>query len=49
MSRRNVLSGLAAAATTGCGAPQAPRQAAVAPDVAPDQYLQTAATQNPLA
>jgi lysozyme len=35
--RRNVLSGLAAAATTGCGAPQAPRQASVAPD----QYPQT--------
>jgi len=31
ISRRNVLWGLAAAATAGCSAPQAPRQAAVAP------------------
>ena len=43
ISRRNVLSGLAAAATTGCGAPQAPRQASVAPD----QYPQTPPPQNP--
>ena len=35
ISRRNVLSGLAAAATTGCSAPQAPRQASVAPDQPP--------------
>jgi lysozyme len=42
ISRRNVLSGLAAAATTGCGAPQAPRQASVAPD----QYQQTPPAQN---
>src|SRR5262245_1399556 len=32
ISRRTVLSGLAAAATTGCSAPRAPRQASVAPD-----------------
>jgi lysozyme len=42
ISRRNVLSGLAAAATTGCGARQAPRQASVAPDpsqqIPPAQY-----------
>src|SRR6185312_2615742 len=31
ISRRNVLSGLAAAVTTGCSARQAPRQASVAP------------------
>src|SRR4029434_3523537 len=37
------ISGLAAAATTGCSAPQAPRQASVAPD----QYQQTTAAQNP--
>src|SRR4029077_12206323 len=43
ISRRNVLSGLAAAATTGCGAPQEPRQASVAPD----QYPQTPPPQNP--
>ena len=43
ISRRNVLSGLAAAATTGCGAPQAPRQASVAPD----QYPQTPPPQYP--
>jgi lysozyme len=43
ISRRNVLSGLAAAATTGCGAPQAPRQASVAPD----QHPQTPPPQNP--
>ena len=42
ISRRNVLSGLAAAATTGCGASQAPRQASVAPD----QYQQTPPAQN---
>ena len=33
--RRNVLSGLAAASMTGCSAPQAPRQASVAPDPYP--------------
>jgi lysozyme len=43
ISRRNVISGLAAAATTGCSAPQAPRQASVAPD----QYQQTTAAQYP--
>jgi lysozyme len=43
ISRRNVLSGLAAAAMTGCGAPQAPRQASVAPD----QYPQTPPPQTP--
>src|SRR6185295_5201239 len=43
ISRRNVISGLAAAATTGCSATQAPRQASVAPD----QYQQTTAAQNP--
>jgi lysozyme len=43
ISRRNVLTGLAAAATTGCGAPQAPRQASVAPD----QHPQTPPPQNP--
>jgi lysozyme len=43
ISRRNVISGLAAAATTGCSAPQAPRQASVAPD----QYQPTTAAQNP--
>src|SRR5690349_18261131 len=32
ISRRTVLSGLAAAATTGCSASRAPRQASVAPD-----------------
>jgi lysozyme len=31
ISRRNVLSGLAAAVTTGCSAPQQPRQASLAP------------------
>ena len=35
ISRRTVLSGLAAAATTGCGARQAPRQASVAPAPSP--------------
>src|SRR3954463_16502192 len=43
ISRRKVIAGLAAAATTGCSAPQAPRQASVAPD----QYQQTTAAQNP--
>ena len=43
ISRRNVLSGLAAAATTGCGAPQAPRQASVAPS----QYPQTPPPETP--
>src|SRR5262245_33230682 len=42
ISRRTVLSGLAAAATTGCSAPRAPRQASVAPDQSqqtpPPQY-----------
>ena len=42
ISRRTVLSGLAAAATTGCGARQAPRQASVAPapspQAPPEQY-----------
>jgi lysozyme len=35
ISRRNVLTGLAAAATTGCAARQPPRQASVAPDPYP--------------
>src|SRR5262245_8954199 len=43
ISRRTVLSGLAAAATTGCSAPRTPRQAPVAPDQSqqtpPPQYL----------
>jgi len=43
ISRRNVLSGLAAAATTGCGTPQAPRQASVAPS----QYPQTPPPETP--
>ena len=43
ISRRNVIAGLAAAATTGCSAPQAPRQASVAPD----QYPQTPPPQTP--
>lgn len=43
ISRRNVLSSLAAAVTTGCSAPQTPRQASVAPD----QYQQTPPTQTP--
>ena len=43
ISRRNVIAGLAAAATTGCSAPQAPRQASVAPD----QYRQTPPPQTP--
>ena len=43
ISRRNVFSGLVAAATTGCGAPQASRQASVAPD----PYQQTPAAENP--
>jgi lysozyme len=43
ISRRNVLSGLAAAAMTGCSAPRAPRQASVAPD----RYPQTPPPQNP--
>ena len=43
ISRRIVLSALAAATTTGCGAPRAPRQASVAPD----QYPQTPAAQDP--
>src|SRR5262249_13208773 len=42
ISRRTVLSGLAAAATTGCSAPRAPRQASVAPgqsqQTPPPQY-----------
>src|SRR5215471_6622681 len=42
ISRRTVLSGLAAAATTGCSAPRAPRQASVVPDQSqqtpPPQY-----------
>src|SRR5262245_24383414 len=41
VSRRNVLSGLAAAATTGCAAPQAPRQSSLAPEspqTPPAQY-----------
>src|SRR5215475_7363548 len=42
ISRRTVLSGLAAAATTGCSAPRAPRQASVAPNqsqqIPPPQY-----------
>ncbi|MBS0220389.1 MAG: glycoside hydrolase family 25 protein [Proteobacteria bacterium] len=42
ISRRNVLSGLTAAITTGCSAPQAPRQASVAPD----HYQQTPPAQN---
>src|SRR5215468_2389711 len=42
ISRRNVLSGLAAAATTGCAAPPAPRQASVAPE-----YPQTPPAQYP--
>src|SRR6476660_2105870 len=43
ISRRNVIAGLAAAAATGCSAPQAPRQASVAPD----QYPQTPPPQTP--
>ena len=43
ISRRNVIAGLAAAALTGCSAPQAPRQASVAPD----QYPQTPPPQTP--
>lgn len=43
ISRRNVIAGLAAAATTGCSAPQTPRQASVAPD----QYPQTPPPQTP--
>ena len=43
ISRRNVIAGLAAAATTGCSAPQAHRQASVAPD----QYPQTPPPQTP--
>ena len=43
ISRRNVIAGLAAAATTGCSAPQAPRQASVAPD----QYPQTPPPETP--
>jgi len=43
ISRRIVIAGLAAAATTGCSAPQAPRQASVAPD----QYPQTPPPQTP--
>lgn len=43
ISRRNAIAGLAAAATTGCSAPQAPRQASVAPD----QYPQTPPPQTP--
>jgi len=43
ISRRNVLSGLSAAAMTGCSARQAPRQASVAPDryqqTPPPQYV----------
>jgi lysozyme len=35
ISRRNVIVGLAAAATTGCSAPQVPHQASVAPDQVP--------------
>jgi lysozyme len=50
ISRRNVLSGLAAASMTGCSAPQAPRQASVAPDpypqTPPPQY---APPQDPIA
>jgi lysozyme len=43
ISRRNVIAGLAAAATTGCSVPQAPRQASVAPD----QYPQTPPPETP--
>jgi len=43
ISRRNVIAGLAAAGTTGCNAPQAPRQGSVAPD----QYPQTPPPQAP--
>ena len=48
-SRRNVLSGLAAAALTGCSAPQAPRQASVAPDQYPTEPPQNLPPPDPIA
>ena len=48
-SRRNVLSGLAAAAMAGCSAPQAPRQASVAPDQYPTEPPQNPPPPDPIA
>lgn len=48
-SRRNVLSGLAAVAISGCSAPQSPRQASVAPDQYPALPPQNPPPPDPIA
>src|SRR5690349_13176581 len=47
ISRRNVIAGLAAAATAGCSAPQAPRQAAHQASMAPDPSPRTPSPEPP--